>query len=170
MPEERHEFDPGWSPDGNTLVFDVRNMAAGTRAIHVLDLRTRQASVLPGSEGLLSPRWSPDGRYVVAIRPLALLLFDFTTRRWTALANASAAYENWSRDGKYVYFMTPSPKELGIYRVRISDRKLEPVVSLKDFPLQSDFLGWTGLALDDSPLLLRNSGTQEIYALDWEAP
>jgi dipeptidyl aminopeptidase/acylaminoacyl peptidase len=175
MPEERHEFDPGWSPDGNTLVFDVRNMAAGTGAIHLLDLRTRQASVLPGSEGLWSPRWSPDGRYVVAIRAFqqhALLLFDFTTRRWTALTNTPAAYENWSRDGKYVYFArTPSPKKLGIYRVRISDRKLEPVVSLKDFPLQTDFFGpWSGLAPDDSPLLLRNIGTQEIYALDWEAP
>jgi hypothetical protein len=29
---------------------------------------------------------------------------------------------------------------------------------------------WTGLAPDDSPLALRDIGTQEIYALDWEAP
>jgi hypothetical protein len=30
--------------------------------------------------------------------------------------------------------------------------------------------GWTGLTPDDSPLLLRNVGSEEIYALDWEAP
>ena len=29
---------------------------------------------------------------------------------------------------------------------------------------------WTGLAPDDSPLVLRDIGTQEIYALDWAAP
>jgi hypothetical protein len=26
------------------------------------------------------------------------------------------------------------------------------------------------MAPDDSPLLLRDTGTQEIYALDWQAP
>jgi serine/threonine protein kinase/Tol biopolymer transport system component len=172
MPEERHEFDPGWSPDGNSLVFDVRDMAARTSAIQVLDLRTHLASVLPGSEGLWSPRWSPDGRYMVATRAfqqLRLLLFDFNTRKWAALTNTSAAYENWSRDGKYVYFAGVSEKE-GIYRVRISDRKLEQVVSLKDFPEQTDLFAWSGLGLDDSPLLLRSIGTQEIYALDLDTP
>ena len=29
---------------------------------------------------------------------------------------------------------------------------------------------WTGLAEDDSPLVLRDTGSEEIYALDWEAP
>jgi hypothetical protein len=29
---------------------------------------------------------------------------------------------------------------------------------------------WVGLAPDDSPLLLRDTGSQDIYALDWESP
>jgi hypothetical protein len=29
---------------------------------------------------------------------------------------------------------------------------------------------WFALAPDDSPVLLRDIGSQEIYALDWEAP
>ena len=29
---------------------------------------------------------------------------------------------------------------------------------------------WSGLAPDDSPLVLRDTSVQEIYALDWEAP
>jgi hypothetical protein len=29
---------------------------------------------------------------------------------------------------------------------------------------------WTGLAPDDSPLALRDISTQEIYAIDWDAP
>jgi hypothetical protein len=51
--------------------------------------------------------------------------------------------------------------------VRVADRKLERLFSLKNIRL-ADI--WTGLAPDDSPLVLRDVGTQEIYALDWEAP
>jgi len=53
--------------------------------------------------------------------------------------------------------------------VRISDHKLERLVSLKNLRLAGSF-GWTGLAQDDSPLVLLYLGTQEIYALYWEAP
>jgi hypothetical protein len=29
---------------------------------------------------------------------------------------------------------------------------------------------WMGLAADDSPLVMRDRGTRELYAFDWEAP
>jgi hypothetical protein len=44
------------------------------------------------------------------------------------------------------------------------------VVDLKSFRMAGYLGWWLGLAPDDSPLLLRDTGTQEIYALDWEAP
>jgi len=43
------------------------------------------------------------------------------------------------------------------------------LLSLTRLPL-TGFFGWTGVTPDGSPLVLRNIGTQEIYALDWEAP
>jgi hypothetical protein len=47
------------------------------------------------------------------------------------------------------------------------DRKLEPVLSLRDFPQSGDiFAGWIGLIPDDAPLLMRDRSVQEIYALD----
>jgi len=46
---------------------------------------------------------------------------------------------------------------------------VERVADLKDFR-QTGFFGiWLALAPDDSPLLLRDTGNQEIYALDWQA-
>jgi hypothetical protein len=57
--------------------------------------------------------------------------------------------------------------ELSFNRVRVADHKLERLFSLKNVRLADN---WTGLAPDDSPLVLRDIGTQEIYALDWEAP
>jgi len=57
-----------------------------------------------------------------------------------------------------------------VLRVRISDRKVELVTDLKDLPT-TGYWGYSlALAPDDSPLLLRNLGTQDVYALDWEAP
>jgi hypothetical protein len=81
-------------------------------------------------------------------------------------------WPEWSRQGDYIYFLDtpPADQQTGIFRVRISDHKLEQLVSLKDFRLAPFPGNWVGLAPDDSPLLLRDAGTQDIYALDWEAP
>ena len=59
----------------------------------------------------------------------------------------------------------------GIYRVRLSDRKVERIVSDKEvgriFGASGD---WVGLTPDDSPVVMRDVSLTEIYALDWEAP
>jgi Tol biopolymer transport system component len=135
----------------------------------LLDLRTHQTSVLPGSKGLFSPRWSPDGRYIAAI-PLSgqgLLLFDFAMQNWTELARLPMGNPNWSRDSKSIYF--DGGNDPAFYRVAISDHKLEPLFRLKNLR-RASLYGWTGLAPDDSLLVLRDVGTEEIYALDWQTP
>ena len=147
--------------------------APGSAVIHMLDLKTRQVSTLSGSEGLYSPHWSPDGRYVLAksLDSPKLMLFDFSTHKWAELVSSPADYPNWSHDGSYIYFINPYIAEPAVYRVRISDRKLELVTSLSRQRLGWSIAGkWTGLAGDDSPLVLRDTGSEEIYALDWEAP
>jgi len=51
------------------------------------------------------------------------------------------------------------------------DWKEEEVVSLQGVKrAEGEFGKWSGVTPDGSPLLLRDIGTQEIYALDWEAP
>jgi eukaryotic-like serine/threonine-protein kinase len=165
--------DIGWSADSQSLVFGNSPLFIEPRptqklAIHVMDLKTRQVSTLPGSEGLYGPRWSPDGRMIAALRagPETLQVFDLVTRKWTELGRIYVGYPSWSRDSKYVYFDSPEG-EPGFYRVRVADHKLERLFSLKNVRLAD---GWTGLAPDDSPLVLRDVGTQEIYALDVNLP
>jgi Tol biopolymer transport system component len=171
-PEERNEIDLSWSPDGNLLAFGILpEMLGGTpgkKPIHVLDMRTRQVSTLPGSEGFFCPSWSPDGRYIAALAEGSekLLLFDVATKKWRAVGR-SGAFPNWSRDGKYVYFCNTLTKEPAIGRLRVSDGKLEQAVSLKDVRTTN---GWVGLTPDDSPMVMRDVSTMEIYALEWEAP
>ena len=167
--------DLGWSPDGNSLIFHsgMADFASTSpRAIHLLDLKTRQISTFPGSEGLYSPRWSPDGRYIAALRvgSETLQILDVRSKMWTELAKIVVGFPTWSRDSKYIYFdsLESIPN---LYRVRIADRSLQKVASLGGIRLAPTFGGnLTGLAPDDSPLVVRNVGNQEIYALDLELP
>jgi len=165
------QYDPVWSPDGNRMVFGGPPYAQGAGAIHILDIETHRVSTLPGSEGLFSPRWSPDGRYIAAMpaTSVGVRLFDFKTRKWAVLTDTTAAYPCWSRDGKYVYILQ-WPQDPGIIRVGIHDRKVEQVVSLKGFQMTGYYGLWLGLTPDDSPLLLKDTGAQDIVAMKWIAP
>jgi serine/threonine protein kinase/Tol biopolymer transport system component len=166
--------DPNWSPDGNSIVFWSAPAfpVTNTIRVNIVDLRTRAISTVPGSEGIFSPHWSPDGRYLAALAGggEALMLFAFKDRKWLELAHIPGAFPNWSRDSKYVYFHSFGT-DASIYRVRVSDRKLEKVVDLRGIRLTIGDAGtWCGLAPDDSPLILRDVGSQEIYALDLQRP
>jgi serine/threonine protein kinase/Tol biopolymer transport system component len=171
MPEDSEdEWDPTWSSDGTKIAFggDISDQNVGVR---ILDVNTHQVSTLPGSNGLFSPRWSPDGRYIAAMPSdsNSLMLFDFATQKWQEIAKISMAFPNWSKSGDYIYFLHEADQP-AVMRVRISDRKLERVADLKNFPQTGSYGLWLGMAPDDSPLLLRDTGTQEIYSLDWQAP
>ena len=168
--DTQEEWDPTWSPDGNRIAFASGSTAANS-SILILDAKTNQVSTVPGSSGNFSPRWSPDGRYLIAL-PFAshsLRLFDFATQKWEEISKISLGFPNWSNDSDYVYF-EHGENQPSVMRLRIRDRKLERVADLKNFRQTGYFNFWLGIAPDDSPLLLRDIGTKEIYALDWQAP
>jgi len=168
--DELDELDANWSPDGESLVFGELGWTP-TSSIYVLNMQTRQVSTLHGPKGLFSPRWSPDGGFIAATShdQLKLLLFDLTTQTWSELDSGHMhGYPLWSRDAKYLYFSDPNENGVPFYRLRVADRMLERVAdsNLPKGVARGIFGTWTGLAPDNSPLLLRDTSMQEIYALD----
>jgi hypothetical protein len=159
------------------LIFAGLLQSAQTR-ISSVDLRTGRVSTIPGSEGLYSPRLSPNGRFIVAFDAPGnrkMLLFDTQTQKWSELVNRQnpgISWQQWSSDSKSVYVSDLGDRHAPVfYRVRIADRKLERVAAF-EVPEGSTgyWVSWTGVAPDGSPLLLRDLSIQEIYALDVDLP
>jgi len=170
-PDAPAGIDPGWTPDGKSIVLSLNNLEATGRGIAILDLETRKARDLPGAEHFFSPRVSPNGKYIAAISrdETLLMLFDVTTQQWTELIRMPVGYPSWSHNGQYLYFDSFFSEDPGLYRIRISDRKLERLANLIDIPRFWGPLGeWAGLAPDDSLLITRDASNDEIYAIDWQ--
>jgi Tol biopolymer transport system component len=171
LPDDRQQqLDPNWSPDGSKIVFAGESNDPAS-AIRILDLANRQVSSVPDSQGFYSPRWSPDGRYISAFSAdsRTLLLFDFQTQKWAELANGSLSWLNWSHDGQYVYVLDFRGKD-AVVRIRITDHKAEQVADLKNFVAAGRYGGALALTPDDSPILLRDAGSQDVYSVDWQEP
>jgi hypothetical protein len=104
-----------------------------------------------------------------------LLLFDVKSQTWTELMQLSTGaigYPQWSYNEEYIYFLGANRSVLWdhVYRVRISDHKVEEVVDLKDFRKAPGPGNWMGLDPDDSPMLVRDAGMQDIHALTLQLP
>jgi eukaryotic-like serine/threonine-protein kinase len=171
---ENLQLDANWSADGQSLLFG-EFAGSTTSSIYIMNRQTHQVSTVPGSKGLFSPRWSPDGRFINATTHdgVKMLLFDLKIQTWKELDSGhSYSYPMWSRDSNYIYFASPFETGTPFYRLRVSDSKLERVAdaNLTRGVAWGTFGQWTGLAPDNSPLLLRDTSIQEIYALDVQWP
>ncbi|HUL16420.1 MAG TPA: protein kinase [Terriglobales bacterium] len=174
LPERRNEIDADWSPDGKQLVFGRLSALASTEAVNIqlLDLTTGQLSVLPGSDNLFSPRWSPDGRYIAALTSdyKTLLRYGVASRSWSKWVESldqQISYPAWSTDSKYIYYDSNNE----YWRIGVNQHQSESVASLKNVRQFNGRWGaWSTVSPDGSPLFVRDISSQEIYALDVRLP
>jgi hypothetical protein len=74
---------------------------------------------------------------------------------------------NWTRDGQHLQVLDTSGPG-AVLEVRLSDGQTVRLADLKNFPISGRYNNTLAVAPDDSPLLLRNAGTQDVYALELE--
>lgn len=141
-----------WSADGSTIAFG-HNILAGGNYIALFDLKSRQITRVPGSDSFFGPRFSPDGKHIVALSQdnLVMMLYDTRTHSWKKIFRTPdhIGYIAWSRDSSSIYFATNTTAQPGYYKLRVSDGKLERVADLKPyrfFPGQFGGAPWTSIA------------------------
>ena len=158
-----------WSPDGHKIIGSSVS-ADGKSVLSILDLDTHQVTAVPGSDELDAPRWSPDGRHLFAIvwdMTFHAEILDFKTQQWSKLAQEDVQSAEWSRDSQFLYFKRGGDHP-GLFRIRVRGGVEENIGDLKDWHDASWWGGWMGLDPTDAPLLLRDIGSDDIYALTLE--
>jgi Tol biopolymer transport system component len=127
--------------------------------------------MVPGSEGLSTARWSPNGRYIAALRAdkFQVLLLDRATGKWRKLADGVNGNDlAWAPNSSAVYASKPDGDRPEVIRISLSGDKAEPAVDLTSF---SKLVGridtWFAVTPDDSILFLHIVSGHEVYALHY---
>jgi DNA-binding winged helix-turn-helix (wHTH) protein/Tol biopolymer transport system component len=132
--------EPFWSADSGTIVFARWAEGALTRAqsgIFLLHLQSFQVTKIAGSEDLIHPSFSPDGRFLAAItnfdsnpnQPTRVMLLDTRKHDWTEIARGTLVNPvQWSKDSRTFYYQDILADGQPAFRYATATNKSEPFV------------------------------------------
>ena len=160
LPADHLYVDPNWSPDGKMLMVgrmpDYMGEPGTRKVIELVDLETNKVTELEGSEGLFSPHWSLDGRFVAAssLDQQKLMLYDFSTRTWRERVSASADHglhidsAQWSPDSRYIYYNNST--QAAVMRVSPGTEDPVAVLNLKTVDPNASYCAFVDTTSDGS--------------------
>ena len=179
LSEGNPESDPTWSSDGSKIAFATGTTFGSVKSeIETFDLKSHQVSTIPGSGGLFSPRWSPDGRFLAALSfeypARKILIYDFRTQKWADwVTDHDVGYIAWTPDShslEYVQYNSGDSASR-VRRVKVGDSHPKDLFSLNGLQRYPGPWGfWSDIAPDDTRMFVRDASGRDIYALDVDFP
>jgi Tol biopolymer transport system component len=174
--DNHNQVDANWSQDGSKIMFGCYVHDSTELNIQIVDLKTHELKKIPGSDGLFSPRWSPDGRYIAALSPdfTTVMLFDFESGKWSKWLTEPAgavSYPVWSSDSKSIYFDDLVTDEESIRSVNVGSSEVKRVVGIDGIARYPGMFGlWAGRTAGGSWMFVRDRSSQEVYKLAVNLP
>jgi Tol biopolymer transport system component len=140
---------PAVSPDGQRIAFAGKD-STGSR-LFIRPLASREATVVPGSEGASRPFWAADGRSLGFFARGQLITLAWPGGAPAALAGALSSYgASWSSAGGILF--APDIVLAGIRRVAVTGGAAEPV-TLVDTTSADTAHWWPVFLPDDTHFL-----------------
>jgi len=177
LSEKLTQIDINWSPDGDKIIFGrITQHHAEGLSIVAYDLKTHELSTIPGSEGLFSPRVSPDGHYLAALSGdlTKLMLYNTQSKKWSewqTLESGALNYPVWSADSQSIYFDDLVSGEGAYCRAKVGESHYEHVFLQQGIERYLGPFGlWSGRSPDGSVLFVQEASTREIYELQVDLP
>jgi Tol biopolymer transport system component len=175
--EKLTQIDVNWSHDGKQIIFGrITQHNAEGLSIVSYDLNTHKLSTIPGSDGLFSPRVSPDGHYIAALSGdlTKLMLYETQSQKWhewQTLDSGALNYPVWSADSKSIYFDDLISGEGAYCQAKVGESHYEHVFLQRGIERYLGPFGpWSGRAPDGSVLFVQEASTREIYELTLDLP
>jgi len=176
--------EPRWSPDGKSIYFAKWGTDGGvTQAqsgIFLLDLRSSAFTKVPGSEGLVHPRFSADHRYLAAVtnfdqnpsQPTRVMLFDTRTQSWREIAHGGLVNTvDWSNDSRDFYYQDILADGQPAFRYSTIANKSDLLVEFGDL-LHAGYARcmFLSFAPDGSLVVSLRRNQVNVYRLDLDLP
>jgi serine/threonine protein kinase/Tol biopolymer transport system component len=173
------EVLPSWSPDGKSIYFNDYPFPGHLR-IRILDLATRKASTMPGSDGYYAPLWSPDGQYLAGIQnpPKSLAIYSTVTRQWKQLKilEHDWGFFVWSPDSKSLYMMqgpheVGTGEQTGIYRLTVPDGQWQLFAGFTGLNnvLMYGANDFVSITPEGKIATMSNTSATQIYQMKWKS-
>ncbi|HKW87226.1 MAG TPA: winged helix-turn-helix domain-containing protein [Candidatus Acidoferrales bacterium] len=181
LPEFDNTGRADWSPDGEMLVLEARkepdpvDIDPETHiSLYVLNLASGEAYKIPGSDGFIGPRWSPNGNYIAATNAPnnAVMIYDVEKREWKKAATGTyLSALAWSKDDRYLYYQDVLGENEPLYRIRMTSLTRDTVFDFHEI-LSGDVFrcGFIGLDASGSPIFTLSRSDSNIYAIDLDLP
>jgi Tol biopolymer transport system component/DNA-binding winged helix-turn-helix (wHTH) protein len=163
--------DADWSPDGARLVVDrdlhPANPDQPSSTLALIDLKTLQITDVLGSQDMHQPRWSPNGRFLAAVRGnhAELMVFDTASEHWSTLAQGkSMSFPVWSPDGGSVYSQDILAPGEPLYRIETATGKRSVVASFeKVLEAGIERCAFVSVLPDGTPMVAFDRSSSDIY-------
>jgi len=129
-----------WSPNGRALVVDDKESTSEPFGLYLIDLETgaRGRLTKPAEDiiGDVDPRFSPDGSSISFVRMTYRANHDLytvptaggTPRRWTE-DRRQISGQDWSADGRSIYFSSDRDGGFRIYRLDVASWRIRSGVA-----------------------------------------